>query len=89
MGSIWEHAGDITSVAIMTVGLTQVFKQLLSIEHWVVKILLTILVGFVGGILLHFAPVWVSVTVLGISVAVIFYDNILKLLEKISKGMEQ
>lgn len=89
MGNIWEHAGDITSVAIMTVGLTQVFKQLLNVDHKILKILLTVLVGFAGGILLHFAPVWVSVTVLGISVAVIFYDNILKLLEKISKGMEQ
>lgn len=89
MGSIWEHAGDVTSVAIMTVGLTQVFKQLLCVEHRVVKILLTILVGFVGGVLLHFAPVWVSVTVLGVSVAVVFYDNVLKILEKISRGLEQ
>ena len=89
MGNIWEYAGDITSVAIMTVGLTQVFKKLLNVEHRVTKILLTIFIGFTGGILLHFAPMWVSVTVLGVSVAIIFYDNVLKILEKILTGLER
>ena len=79
----------IIQVAVFCVGITQMVKQLLSIEHKVVKILLTVLVGFAGGVLLQFAPAWVFTTMLGVSVAVVFYDNVLKILEKLSRGLEQ
>ena len=79
----------IIQVAVFCVGITQMVKQLLCIEHKVVKILLTVLVGFAGGVLLQFAPAWVFTTLLGVSVAVVFYDNVLKILEKISRGLEQ
>ena len=79
----------IIQVALFCVGITQMVKQLLSIEHKVVKILLTVLVGFAGGVLLQFAPSWVFTTLLGVSVAVVFYDNVLKILEKVSRGLEQ
>jgi len=80
---------QVIQVAVFCVGITQMLKQLLSIEHKVVKILLTVLVGFAGGVLLQFAPAWVFTTLLGVSVAVVFYDNVLKILEKISRGLEQ
>lgn len=79
----------IIQVAVFCVGITQMIKQLLGIEHRVVKILLTVFVGFAGGVLLQFAPAWVFTTLLGVSVAVVFYDNVLKILEKISRGLEQ
>lgn len=79
----------IIQVAVFCVGITQMVKQLLCIEYKVVKILLTVLVGFAGGVLLQFAPAWVFTTLLGVSVAVVFYDNVLKILEKISRGLEQ
>ena len=79
----------IIQVAVFCVGITQMLKQLLCINHKVLKILLTVLVGFAGGVLLQFAPAWVFTTLLGVSVAVVFYDNVLKILEKISRGLEQ
>jgi hypothetical protein len=80
---------DIISVAVFCVGITQVLKQLFNARFAWVKILITIAVGFAGGVLLQFAPAWVFTTLLGVSVAVVFYDNVLKILEKISRGMEQ
>ncbi len=79
----------IIQVAVFCVGITQMLKQLLDIKHKGLKILATVLVGLAGGVLLHFAPAWVFTTLLGVSVAVVFYDNVLKILEKISRGMEQ
>ena len=79
----------IIQVAVFCVGITQMLKQVLSINHKILKVLLTVLVGFAGGVLLQFAPAWVFTTLLGVSVAVVFYDNVLKILEKISRGLDQ
>ena len=64
-------------------------KGLFSVRSAKVKILLTIAVGIAGGVLLQFLPTWIFTTLLGVSVGVIFYDNVLKLLEKLVRGMEQ
>ena len=71
------------------VGITQVLKQFFEVKHKKLKIVLTILVGVAGGALLHFLPTWVFTSLLGIAVGVIFYDNVLKLLEKLIRGLEQ
>ena len=71
------------------VGITQMLKGLFSVRNAKLKILLTIAVGVTGGMLLHFLPTWVFTTLLGISVGVVFYDSVLKLLEKIIRGLEQ
>ena len=84
-----DNVKDIIQVAVFCVGITQMLKQLLDIKHKVLKVLLTVLVGFAGGVLLQFAPVWGFTTLLGVSVAVVFYDNVLKILEKLSRGLEQ
>ena len=79
----------IIQIAVFMVGITQLLKQFFEVKHRKLKILLTILVGIAGGVLLHFLPTWIFTTLLGVSVGVIFYDNVLKLLEKLVKGMEQ
>lgn len=79
----------IFQVAIFMVGITQVLKQFFEVKHKKLKIVLTIFVGLAGGIFLHYLPTWIFMTLLGIAVGVIFYDTILKILEKIVRGMEQ
>ena len=79
----------IIQVAVFMVGITQVLKNFFEVRSRKLKILLTILVGAAGGALLHFLPTWVFTTLLGIAVGVIFYDNVLKILEKVVKGLEQ
>ena len=79
----------IIQIAIFMVGITQVLKQFFEVKHKKLKIVLTILVGVAGGALLHFLPTWVFTSLLGIAVGVIFYDSVLKLLEKLIRGMEQ
>ena len=79
----------IVQLALFMVGITQMLKGLFSVRSAKVKILLTIAVGIAGGVLLQFLPTWIFTTLLGVSVGVIFYDNVLKLLEKLVRGMEQ
>ncbi len=79
----------IIQIAVFMVGITQLLKQFFDVKHRKLKILLTILVGVAGGILLHFLPTWVFTSLLGIAVGVIFYDNVLKILEKLVKGFDQ
>lgn len=79
----------IVQIALFMVGITQMLKGLFSVRSAKVKILLTIAVGIAGGVLLQFLPTWIFTTLLGVSVGVIFYDNVLKLLEKLVRGMEQ
>lgn len=80
---------SIIQIALFMVGITQMLKGLFSVKNAKLKILLTIAVGIGGGLLLHFLPTWIFTTLLGISVGVIFYDNVLKLLEKLVQGLEQ
>lgn len=79
----------IIQIAVFMVGITQLFKQFFEMNNKKLKILLTIAVGVAGGVLLHFLPTWVFTSLLGIAVGVIFYDNVLKILEKLVKGFEQ
>lgn len=79
----------IFQLAVFMVGITQLLKQFFEVKNKQLKILMTILVGIAGGALLHFLPTWIFTSMLGISVGVIFYDNVLKILEKLVKGMEQ
>lgn len=78
-----EILSAILLIAMFTVGITQLLKNFFEPENKKLKILITIAVGAVGGILLHFLPTWIFVTFLGVSVAVVFYDYILKYMEKI------
>jgi hypothetical protein len=79
----------IIQIAVFMVGITQMLKKFFDVKNRKLKILLTILVGVAGGALLHYLPTWVFTTLLGIAVGVIFYDNVLKLLEKLVQGLEQ
>lgn len=79
----------IFQIAIFMVGITQMLKNFFDVKHRKLKILLTIFVGLAGGILLHYLPTWIFMTLLGIAVGVIFYDTILKILEKLIRGLEQ
>ena len=76
----------IIQVALFMVGITQLLKQFFELKSRKLKIVLAIFVGAVGGILLVFVPAWIFNTILGISVGVVFYDYILKWLEKWLSG---
>ena len=78
-----EVVWAIIEIAMFMVGITQVLKNFFEPENKKVKIIITMAVGAVGGVLLHFLPTWVFVTFLGISVGVVFYDYILKYMEKL------
>lgn len=79
----------IIKIAVFTVGVTSMLKQLLEVKNAKLKILATVIVGALGGVLLCFLPEKVFLTVVGVSVAVVFYDSILKLMEKMLKGLER
>ena len=78
-----EVVWAIIEIAMFMVGITQVLKNFFEPENKKVKIIITMAVGAVGGVLLHFLPTWVFVTFLGLSVGVVFYDYILKYMEKL------
>lgn len=78
-----ETVSAIIQIAVFMVGITQIFKQFFEPQSKKLKIIITIAVGAVGGILQHYLPSWVFVTLLGISIGVVFYDYILKYMEKI------
>lgn len=84
-----EYWDFVIQVAIFTVGVTSLLKQLLEVKHAKLKILLTVATGAVGAVLLCFLPVKVFLTILGISVGVVFYDAILKFLEGMIKGAQK
>ena len=82
----WDY---ILKIAVFTVGVTSMLKQLLDVKNAKLKIFVTALVGVVGGVLLFFLPEKVFLTIIGVSVAVVFYDSILKLIARILKCSEQ
>ena len=79
----------VIKVAVFTVGVTSMVKQLLSVQNAKLKILLTVIVGAVGGTLLMLLPQEVFLTVLGVSMGVVFYDSVLKLMEGVLKGAQR
>lgn len=79
-------ASFIIQVALFMVGITQLLKQFFEVKNRKLKIVIAIIVGAVGGILLVYVPAWIFNTILGISVGVVFYDYILKWLEKWLSG---
>ncbi len=76
---MWDY---IFKIAMFTVGVTQLVKQFVMTKSNRVKVVLTVSVGVVGGVLLYYLPQEVFLTVVGISVGVVFYDGILKYIEK-------
>ena len=79
------HNFDFTAIiqiAVFMVGITQLLKQFFEPKSRKLKIVITIIVGVIGGVLLQFVPAWIFTTLLGISVGIIFYDYILKFIEK-------
>lgn len=76
-------------VAVFMVGFTQLIKKFFEIENKKLNIIVSIVIGIAGGILLHFAPDWVFNTLVGVSVGVVFYEGILKNLERIFSGKKE
>ena len=75
----WDYVGKI---AVFTVGVTQLIKKFVQTKSNRIKVLITVLSGAAGGLLLYYLPPQVFLTVVGISVGVLFYDGILKAVEK-------
>jgi uncharacterized membrane protein YfcA len=83
----WEY---VIKIAVFTVGVTSMVKQMMSfIKSAWGKVLLTIATGSVGMALLAFLPKEVFMGIIGIAVAVVFYDTILKMMERVLKGSEK
>ena len=80
---------SIMQIAMFMVGITQTLKQFFEIKNKKVKILVTLGVGIVGGVLLQFVPAWIFTTLLGMSIGVVFYDYVLKSIEKFFTGAER
>lgn len=83
----WNY---VIKIAVWTVGVTSMLKQLCAFikVSWA-KVLLTVIVGLIGMLCLHYLPEQVFLGLIGIAIAVIFYDNILKMIERMLKGSEQ
>ncbi len=80
----------IVKVAVFTVGVTSMLKQVLPfIKSNRIKVFLTFITGACGGVLLYLLPEQVFLTIIGISVAVVFYDSVLKMIERVLKGSLQ
>lgn len=77
----------ILPVALFMVGFTQLLKQFFEPKDKKVKILITIAVGIIGGIIKHFVPDWVFQMLLSVSFGVVFYDYFLKYIEKVLDGL--
>lgn len=75
----WDY---VFKIAMFTVGVTQLVKQFVPTKNNKIKVILTVSVGAIGGIFLYYLPQEVFLTIVGISVGVVFYDGILKLIEK-------
>ena len=80
---------DIVYVAMFTVGMSQIIKQLLEVRDKRMKAFMTLTVGIVGGLVLNFMPDWVFKMFLGLSLGTIIYDLIIKIFEKVFKGLEK
>lgn len=79
----------VIKIAVWTVGVTSMMNGLFSVENKKLKIVVTAVVGAIGGVLLMLLPEKVFLTVIGISVAVVFYDSILKMIGRVLKGSEK
>lgn len=76
----WNH---VFKIAVFTVGVTQLAKQFASTKSSRAKAAIAVVSGTVGGLILHFLPQEVFLTIVGIAVGVLFYDSILKSIEKV------
>jgi|GEM_PF-3847304 hypothetical protein len=76
-------------VAIFMVGITQMVKTFLNIKNVKLKAAITLLVGLAGGALLYFKLYWIFITLSGISIGVVFYDSVLKLIENLIAGIKR
>ena len=83
----WSY---VIKIAVWTVGITSMLKQLLAfIKLAWAKVLLTVITGLIGMLCLYYLPEQIFLGLIGIAVAVVFYDTILKMIERILKGSEQ
>ena len=74
--------GTVLKIAVFMVGITELVKQFFEIKEKKLKIIITMITGIVGSLLLYFLPPYIFTSIIGISSGVIFYDYILKKLEK-------
>lgn len=79
----------IIKIAVFTVGITSMLNKLFSVKNAKLKIAVTVAVGAIGGFLLYFLPCEVFMTLIGIAVAVVFYDSVFKMIERVLKGSER
>ena len=83
----WSY---VVKIAVWTVGVTSMLKQLLAfIEPAWAKVLLTVVTGLIGMLCLYYLPEQIFLGLIGIAVAVVFYDTILKMIERVLKGSER
>lgn len=83
----WNY---VIKIAVWTVGVTSMLKQLLAfIKPAWAKVLLTVVTGLIGILCLYCLPEQIFLGLIGISVAVVFYDTILKMIERVLRGSEQ
>lgn len=83
----WNY---VIKIAVWTVGVTSMLKQLLAfIKPAWAKVLLTVVTGLIGILCLYCLSEQVFLGLIGISIAVVFYDTILKMIERVLRGSEQ
>lgn len=83
----WNY---VIKIAVWTVGVTSMLKQLCAfIKPAWAKVLLTVVAGLIGMLCLYCLPEQIFLGLIGISIAVVFYDTILKMIERMLKGSEQ
>ena len=79
----------VSQIALFMVGFTQVLKKFFDVQNPKIKVIISIIVGIAGSLVLQFAPHWIFTTLMGVSVGVIFYDGILKNLEKLFQSFAE
>ena len=80
------NAESITKVAIATVGVTQMLKNILPLKVGKLWTIITILVGVGITVMQCLCPSVVMDSTIAISGATIFYDTIYQSFEKLFKG---
>ena len=80
------NAESITKVAIATVGVTQMLKNILPLKVGKLWTIITILVGVGISAIQRLCPSIVMDSTIAISGATIFYDTIYQSFEKLFKG---
>lgn len=75
----------IVKVAVATVGVTQLLKNLIPVKKGWMWTIITVIVGIGISAAQYLCPAWVVDTIIAVSGATIFYDTIYQTFEKIFK----